>query len=59
MSLFKAYSLGYVLLIASMVGIGVVIKFMQVAPDIHGFVDTTIGIALINGGIFYFRAEAG
>lgn len=54
----QAYSLAYILLIASMVGIGMLIKFFECPNDIRGFVDTAIGAALIQGSLHYFRSKA-
>jgi F0F1-type ATP synthase assembly protein I len=51
----QAYSLGYIILIASMIGIGVLIKVFQCPNDIRGFVDTAVGAGLIQGSLHYFR----
>ncbi len=52
----KAYSPGYIALILSMMMIGILIKVFQVPNDIRGMIDATIGSALINGAMLYFRA---
>lgn len=50
------YSKGYYLLIASMMLMGFVFKVLPLPLDVKGFIDFTIGIALINGAMLYFRA---
>jgi hypothetical protein len=55
-SLALVYSKKYYILLASMIALGALIKIFQVPSDIRGFVDVTIGSALINGSLFYFRA---
>lgn len=54
-SITRMYSLPYILLILSMIGLGMAIKFFQVPTDIRGAVDVAIGAALINGSMQYFR----
>lgn len=54
-SITKMYSLPYFLLILSMIGLGMAIKYFQVPMDIRGAVDVAIGAALINGSMQYFR----
>lgn len=49
----KIYDKKYYLLLASMVLIGMVVKFFP--HDIRGFIDVAIGTALINGSLHYFR----
>jgi hypothetical protein len=49
----KIYPLSYYGLIAVMMGIGVVFRWLPVT--LHGFVDVAVGSALINGSLFYFR----
>lgn len=51
----KIYSLGYLLLLCSMMGIGMGFKYLPLSIDIKGFVDFTIGAALINGAMLYIR----
>lgn len=51
----KVYSIGYVLLLALMVLIGLSFKFLGVTLDLRGLVDVAIGSALINGSLLYFR----
>jgi sulfite exporter TauE/SafE len=55
-SLRKIYSLGYVILIAGMMGLGMIFKFLPLPLDVKGFLDFTIGVALINGAMLYARA---
>lgn len=50
------YSRGYYLLIAFMIGLGISMKFLPITVDTRGAVDVTIGSALINGAMLYFRA---
>ncbi len=52
----KIYTLPYYILLASMMMIGMLIKYFQVPDDIRGTVDVAIGAALINGAMLYFRA---
>jgi len=54
-SIAKMYSLPYYLLLLSMIGLGMAIKFFQVPMDIRGAIDVAIGAALINGSMLYFR----
>jgi hypothetical protein len=49
------YSAKYYLLLAAMMGLGISIKYMGLSNDIRGWIDTTIGSALINGAMIYFR----
>ena len=53
-SITKIYKPSYYLLLGSMVGIGFLAKFLPL--DLRGFIDTTIGAALINGSMVYFKA---
>jgi len=50
------YSAKYYILLALMMGLGLLIKYLGVPTDIRGLVDVAIGAALINGSMFYFRA---
>lgn len=54
------YGRGYLLLLASMVFLGMLLKWIPVPHDIKGVIDIAIGSALTNGSAFYFRhfAEA-
>lgn len=50
------YSKGYLFLIGGMMCMGMVFKWLPIASDIKGAFDFTIGTALINGALFYFRS---
>lgn len=50
------YSPKYYMLLGGMVFLGMSIKWLGLPNDIRGFVDVTIGSALINGAMIYFRA---
>ena len=54
LSLAKIYPLSTYILIASMMGVGLALRYFGVSPDIRALVLLTVGIALINGAIFYF-----
>ena len=49
----KMYTLGYYILLGSMVGLGILVRFTT--QDIRGGVDVAVGAALINGAVIYFR----
>lgn len=49
------YSAKYYILLAAMVGLGISIKYMGLSNDVRGWIDATIGSALINGAMIYFR----
>lgn len=55
-SLSGIYSPKYYLLIGGMVLLGMSIKVLGLPNDVRGFVDVTIGSALINGAMIYFRS---
>lgn len=55
-SLANIYAWPYYLLLALMVGLGMSIKYLGIPNDIRGVVDITIGAALINGAMIYFRS---
>ena len=38
-----------------MMGIGMIFKYLPLSVDIKGFIDFTIGAALINGAMLYIR----
>lgn len=54
-SLKNIYTPKYYLLIGTMVGLGLLLKWVSIPPDLKGVVDIAIGSALINGAVFYFR----
>lgn len=49
------YSKKYYILLGTMVGLGMSIKYLGLSSDIRGVVDVIIGSALINGAMLYFR----
>lgn len=49
------YPKSYYLLLGSMVLLGLAFKWLPIYPELRGFVDVTIGSALINGSMLYFR----
>ncbi|NGX38201.1 MAG: hypothetical protein K1000chlam2_01373 [Chlamydiae bacterium] len=51
----KLYRLRDYLLIVGMIGLGRIISWVNLPGDIHAFIDITIGSALINGAMIYFR----
>lgn len=53
--IYTIYSKGYYILLASMIGLGLSIKYFGLPDDVRGFIDVAIGAALINGGSTYFR----
>ncbi|NGX51181.1 MAG: hypothetical protein K1060chlam2_01042 [Chlamydiae bacterium] len=50
------YSKGYFILLFGMMLFGMVFKILPLPLDVKGFIDFTIGAALINGAMLYFRA---
>ncbi len=54
-SLSEVYSKGYVILLASMMTLGMALKWFPIPHDIKGLIDVIIGSALTNGSAFYFR----
>lgn len=53
------YAPSYLILIGSMMGLGMLLKFLPIPMDIKGMIDVAIGSALINGAILYFRVAQG
>lgn len=51
----KIYTFGYCLLILCMSSIGMCFRFLPLSALLKGFLDTTIGTALVIGSLFYFR----
>jgi hypothetical protein len=49
------YSKGYVAIIASMMCLGMILRWSHLPADVHGLIDVAIGSALVNGGMIYFR----
>lgn len=54
-SIGNIYSPKYYILLGCMVALGMSVKYFGFSHDIRGFVDVTIGAALINGAVIYFR----
>lgn len=54
-SLKYIYSKGYYFLIASMILLGMTLRFFPITLDTRGAIDLAIGSALINGAMLYFR----
>lgn len=50
------YEPKYYLLLGGMVALGISIKYLGLNNDVRGIIDVTIGSALINGAMIYFRA---
>jgi hypothetical protein len=55
-SLKHLYGKGYYLLIASMILLGICLRYLPITLDTRGAIDTVIGSALINGAMLYFRS---
>ncbi len=51
----NAYDRKYYVILASMMGLGLLFRVLPIAFDIRGAIDVTIGSALINGSMLYFR----
>lgn len=51
----QVYSKAYFFLILGMMFLGFSIRWLGVPADIRGFIDVTVGAALINGSLIYFR----
>lgn len=51
-----AYSPSYWILIASMMALGMLFRFLPIPMEVKGAIDVAIGSALINGAMIYFRA---
>lgn len=51
-----AYSRSYWILIGSMLGLGMSMRFLPIPIDLRGTIDVAVGSALINGAMLYFRS---
>jgi hypothetical protein len=51
----NAYDRKYFIILGSMMGLGLLFRFLPIACDIRGGIDVIIGSALINGAMLYFR----
>lgn len=49
------YSKKYYLLMASMMGLGMFLRWLKLPHDIHGGIDLAIGSALLKGALNYFK----
>ncbi len=54
-ALSQAYDRKYYIVLATMVGVGIGFRFLSIPLDVRGLIDVTIGSALINGAMLYFR----
>ena len=52
----QVYTPAYWMLIAGMMSLGMLFRFLPVPVDVRGLVDIAIGSALVNGATLYFRA---
>ncbi|MDR3623933.1 MAG: hypothetical protein P4L16_02200 [Chlamydiales bacterium] len=57
-ALHRIYGARFYVLIAIMMGLGMLIRFFDTPADIRGAVDVIIGSALVNGALLYFRQAA-
>lgn len=55
-SFFQVYPPIYLGLIASMMLLGIGLKWLEIASHIRGIIDTAVGFALINASIIYFQS---
>lgn len=53
---FQIFNFRYLILIATMISLGLLLKFFHTPHDLRGLIDITIGTALIHSSIFYFKA---
>jgi hypothetical protein len=51
----NVYSTSYWILIGGMMCLGMIFRFLPIPVDIRGWIDVTIGSALVNGAMLYFR----
>lgn len=54
-SLHRIYAPKFYLLIAIMMGLGFLFRWLEVPHDIRGVIDVAVGAALINGAVLYFK----
>lgn len=54
----NVFSVKYLILIGSMMLLGMLMKVLPIAKDVRTFIDLTVGTALINGALQYFRQAA-
>lgn len=51
----KIYDRKYLILLASMMTLGMTLKFLPISANVLGTIDVVIGSALINGALIYLR----
>lgn len=51
----QVYDRKYYVVLAMMMGLGISFRFLPIPDDVRGLIDVTIGSALINGAMLYFR----
>ncbi|CAM0117574.1 hypothetical protein [Rhabdochlamydiaceae symbiont of Dictyostelium giganteum] len=51
----EAYDKKYFIILGLMMGLGMSFRFIPIPSDIKGFIDVTVGSALIHGAMIYFR----
>ena len=51
----NVYDRKYYIILGSMIGLGLLFRFLPIAFDVRGAIDVTIGSALMNGAMLYFR----
>lgn len=56
LTFFQIFNFRYIFLIATMIFLGFLLKFSHTPCDIRGMINVTIGTALIQSSIFYFKA---
>lgn len=54
-SIARIYGASYYMLLGSMILLGVAIKYTGIPSDLRGFIDLTVGTALIQGAVVYMR----
>ncbi len=57
-TLSQLYTRSNILLIAFMMGLGMLMKSLNLPNEIRGFIDTAVGCALMQGSLAYFRLMA-
>ena|SRR3990167_3890000 len=50
------YAPSYWIIIGLMMSLGMVFRFLSIPIDLRGFIDVSVGSALMNGAMLYFRA---
>lgn len=52
---YQLYSPAFYVIIAAMMGLGMLMRVTGISADIRGLVDVAVGSALINGSLLYFK----